>query len=769
MIPLLRYRTALVCVFCFLWVNGLHATPRDIFSSGIQSHGSLYQISHYQVNRGDVTGSVRIGGLSRYVSSNGEILAQNVFLDETRNHSICGDHTCNPLAGSTPKLVLPEFPFRDVASSGGYLDTYKEKVIQGRRAAYFETLEMEAGSKLYLEPGDYWIRNAAFGDGSSIVVNSDQGAGTVRVFVLNALVLGSSVNWNAGGDPGTFLLYSRQDIQFNNGSVNGYIYGENEMDIFGASSIVGAINARHIAINDGSELIEDLTGLESLEWQGFGLDFSIDREQASDIQNACPGYSGMVELPSVEEDSNCTATNDPAELLSETGCFHLKKDVWGDAYIDPDGEIDFAPGVIPYVINSPLWSDGAKKSRGMVLPKGSKITIHDNGDWEFPLGSILIKNFEIYGKRVETRFLMRVDDGTFDREGRPVGSWYGYSYEWNEEGNDATLLTGADARNGKDRWVNGQPYSEEIWRYPGQDHCFACHSGYVKHDSDRSGKTYYKGMINVTNNNIRSLFGDWFSWLLDFWWKVVLRADYPDMNTKASGEFARLASLGPETAQLNLSCTDPDTGIQLNQFDALKNAGAFQYASTVTTEEQIDALDQMKIVNPYDSKAAIEERARSYLYVNCSSCHHGTLDGYGPGDANYDFRVNFDDANLLGPNSFFIKDWRFGVKDNLLVFPGAPESSIISIRLHYENGGSYPDYGSFVRMPFKSTTKPDHHGIAVIDAWIKSGLGFSQFEDIDADGYAECLLPGIAQDCLLDDPDRLGGDASVNFHRVFGF
>jgi uncharacterized repeat protein (TIGR03806 family) len=131
--------------------------------------------------------------------------------------------------------------------------------------------------------------------------------------------------------------------------------------------------------------------------------------------------------------------------LSETGCF------------DSADITQPVKGLIPYTVNTRLWSDGLGKNRWMALPDGETITIDSDGDnWVFPIGSVLIKEFRLGEKRIETRLLMRHRDG----------AWAGYSYEWNEEQTDAILLDG-----GKNKPVNGQ-----VWNFPSRAQCMRCHT-----------------------------------------------------------------------------------------------------------------------------------------------------------------------------------------------------------------------------------------------------------------------------------------------------
>src|SRR3954468_22929791 len=57
------------------------------------------------------------------------------------------------------------------------------------------------------------------------------------------------------------------------------------------------------------------------------------------------------------------AIDQPAAKLSQTGC------------MDPTDTKKMAASVIPYDVNSPLWSDGADKQRGMAMPNLAQIHV----------------------------------------------------------------------------------------------------------------------------------------------------------------------------------------------------------------------------------------------------------------------------------------------------------------------------------------------------------------------------------------------------------
>lgn len=115
------------------------------------------------------------------------------------------------------------------------------------------------------------------------------------------------------------------------------------------------------------------------------------------------------------------------------------------------------PGLVPYDINVPFWSDGLAKERYLSVPDGSSIARTGEGRFEFPAGSVLMKTFRQNGTLIETRLLMH----------HPDGAWAGYSYEWNAVQTDATLVTTTTTKS-----VNGQ-----AWTFMESADCMRCHTG----------------------------------------------------------------------------------------------------------------------------------------------------------------------------------------------------------------------------------------------------------------------------------------------------
>ncbi len=150
------------------------------------------------------------------------------------------------------------------------------------------------------------------------------------------------------------------------------------------------------------------------------------------------------------------------DRLSETGLF---TDV---ATLEP------AAGLIPYDVNAPLWSDGTYKRRWLALPPNGKIGFNATEAWDFPLGSVLIKHFELElsagdpgsRKRLETRLMLRQQD-----------QWRGLSYRWDDAHSDAFLLSGAVQAD----YTVTDPQASggsrvQSYHYPSEAECMRCHN-----------------------------------------------------------------------------------------------------------------------------------------------------------------------------------------------------------------------------------------------------------------------------------------------------
>lgn len=151
----------------------------------------------------------------------------------------------------------------------------------------------------------------------------------------------------------------------------------------------------------------------------------------------------------------------PYEKLSEYGLFS------GEMHKHIPAE-----GVVPYDLNTPLFSDYAHKIRFVKLPKGKKAVFSEKEAFDFPEGTILSKTFyypEDFRKPqkkwriIETRILYKTDTG-----------WETFPYVWNSDQTEAyydiagsiTPVQWTD-KSGKKQSIN--------YIVPNKNQCKQCH------------------------------------------------------------------------------------------------------------------------------------------------------------------------------------------------------------------------------------------------------------------------------------------------------
>jgi len=129
--------------------------------------------------------------------------------------------------------------------------------------------------------------------------------------------------------------------------------------------------------------------------------------------------------------------------------------------------------VIPYRLNSPLFSDYAYKARFVKFPDNAPAVYNSHEVFEFPVGTVLIKNFyypadfrmpDGQKRIIETRLLKRKADG-----------WQALPYVWNDEQTDAYLkLTGATKEV---NWIDDKGVPQRVaYSVPNMNQCKSCHS-----------------------------------------------------------------------------------------------------------------------------------------------------------------------------------------------------------------------------------------------------------------------------------------------------
>lgn len=124
--------------------------------------------------------------------------------------------------------------------------------------------------------------------------------------------------------------------------------------------------------------------------------------------------------------------------------------------------------LIPYELNTPLFSDYAAKQRFIHLPPGTNISATPEGRLIFPVGTALIKSFgypDASGKLdvIETRLLLHRADG-----------WVALPYVWRKDASDADLKVGGTRLPVSFTKPDGKQLTIS-YAVPNKNQCKQCH------------------------------------------------------------------------------------------------------------------------------------------------------------------------------------------------------------------------------------------------------------------------------------------------------
>ena len=354
--------------------------------------------------------------------------------------------------------------------------------------------------------------------------------------------------------------------------------------------------------------------------------------------------------------------------LSETGLF---EDIRNHKMAD---------GVVSYSVNAPFWSDNAIKSRFIALPESGMIQYADQWSWDFPESTVIVKSFQLELQEnvsdsrrwVETRLMTKQQ-----------GEWVGYSYAWNEDQTDATLVESP----GKDQWFAIQSASgavqQQKWRYPSRTECMVCHTRAAR---------YVLGLSTLQMNRLHD-YGDGMvmNQLEAFETMRLFQADWVEKAKSALRNELSSHGMSKEVVDKELS--------------ALKvSADQLPVRSKQFLGQSCDKFESL--VDPYDPNQVLEKRARSFLHSNCAYCHVES----GGGNAQIDlaYWTPKDKMRLLGVPPIH---HHFDLEKANLVAPGSPDLSVLLCRVGTRETGKMPPIGSNV---------VDDRAVGMLREWINS-------------------------------------------------
>ena len=338
---------------------------------------------------------------------------------------------------------------------------------------------------------------------------------------------------------------------------------------------------------------------------------------------------------------------------------------WHVVYVER-GVLSLNEGVVPYDLNTPLFSDYAHKLRTVWMPGGAAAKYDPDASFDFPVGTVITKTFyyplaKSGGRKsasvartydqvpypialdqvrlVETRLLVRREAG-----------WQALPYVWNDAQTDAELARTGDA---KALELISDDGAKEPFTYvvPNENQCAGCHVS--------------------------------------------------DLKTK------QIAPIGTKARHLNRDYAYA----QLNENQLI------HWAKLGYLEGAPQPSQSPKNADWRAAGQSIDSRARAYLDVNCGHCHNPK----GPANTTaLDLSIFADGDRYLGVCKPPVAAGR-GTGDHFFdVVPGKPQDSILPFRMQSNEPG--------VMMPEQGRTTTHQEGVALIKQWILEMPGICQLE-----------------------------------------
>ncbi|NQV23667.1 MAG: PQQ-dependent sugar dehydrogenase, partial [Rhodopirellula sp.] len=335
-------------------------------------------------------------------------------------------------------------------------------------------------------------------------------------------------------------------------------------------------------------------------------------------------YTGQIYeiVPSGLEDNSA---NFPRQL-SETGLFSSLKSMTP------------SPGVVPYEVIVNRWMDGAAAQRWVAIPDSARITLaNGESSASYPEGTVFVKHVAM-PEADPNKSPLPLETQLLHYEN---GNWHPYSYVWNDEKTDATLVASAGADRQIEYTVgstNRLVSAERTWHVSADNECRMCHN---------AGSGFVLGFVSN---------------------------------------------------QLNRTLSASDQKF-VSQLESLTRQG-------VTQNTQLPLEDSpARLVDPHDESQPLNDRARSYLHGNCSSCHHPG------GNAIVSFYLRrelpFDELKTNKGTGI----GTFGLRNAKLIVPGDPYRSVLLYRMSKLG---------YARMPYIGSRVVDSQGVSLIEKWIRS-------------------------------------------------
>lgn len=305
------------------------------------------------------------------------------------------------------------------------------------------------------------------------------------------------------------------------------------------------------------------------------------------------------------------------------------------------GALELADGVVPYDLNSALFTDYALKLRTVWVPEEAGPAAFRANDYpDFPIGTVISKTFyyprgegeqdvlKVSDTNGETHTILKALDRVRLMETRLLvrrdTGWEAVSYVWNETQSDARLTKIGDAQPLN---LIEQDAETESFAYivPDNNQCAGCHA---------------------PNNTTREI-----------------------------------VPLGVRPRHINKTYRHGENDV--DQLVYLMERGVlYDFDETMPVRSNVDWMDQ---------EQPLSARARSYLDINCSHCHNPV----GPADTSgLDLSMEAMSGPELGVCKLPIAAGAGTGGRAFSIVPGDPDASILLHRVETTNPGAMmPELG----------------------------------------------------------------------------
>lgn len=314
------------------------------------------------------------------------------------------------------------------------------------------------------------------------------------------------------------------------------------------------------------------------------------------------------------------------------------------------------PGVLPFEINQPMWSDFATAQRWIAIPGSDPIIWHPQDraipgsmftrQHDFPTGTVLVKTLSLEMTAGDPQSARKIETQLLHFDGV---NWLGYSYAWNDEQTDAVLVPSEGQQRTlrivDSEWSGGERVQR--WSFASRTQCISCHTPWAQH-------------------------------ALAFQPQQLHRPVMKD---------------GQPVSQLRW----------LEEHGYYRRVDSQQQTLDLLSGQQLDDLKPHARAD--DPEATVHDLARSYLHVHCSHCHRFN----GGGAGSFELLSKLTDEQLLVVNTP-PRQGNLGIDHAAIVTPGVPEQSLLYVRMAKFGRG---------HMPHLGTEFVDEQGLGWIEGWIR--------------------------------------------------